>query len=534
MSGSDGDLVSGAGLHPQGRVPGAVGSFDTLRGAVGERYGLVRELRRGGTGVVFLAREKARHRYLAVKLVALPAAPERRARFLHQVRAAARLSHPNIVPIHAVEQVGDSVLLAMPYVDGETLAERVRAGGPLPVGEATRILYQVGRGVAHARCCGVVHGDLNPNKIMIARGSGRAMVMGFGTGALRAAATSPFMSPERMRGAPADDRSDVYALGVTAYYAVTGYLPSDGDTAAEPAPWLAVYNKNLDGTYSRVVRKCLQPDPDRRFWGAADLFHALAEAPELGRDVPAPLRSFAEELRWYGQSSAHDSVLATAGLVALVSGAWTSDPLWAAIGGVVLVAILGNRVKDLRTITRMALAMGYSREDMVHAVKVDMEREGRLTVFDHPAIPTAPLRRARRLASAALGLAGAGAAAGVVGSLPRAVGALALIAGIVTALTASVWGFVYGLGQPDRIGEFWLRFWQSRAGEWTVRLAGWRFEVVRPWARSPRSRKMQHEHLAQRERMEAMRELLNQTPAMRHLAASRIERIRGARLNESG
>ena len=155
-------------------------------------------------------------------------------------------------------------------------------------------------------------------------------------------------------------------------------------------------------------------------------------------------------------------------------------------------------------------------------------------VFDRPAIPTGPLRLARRLASAALGLAGAGAAAGVVGSLPRAVGALALIAGIVTALTASVWGFVYGLGQPDRIGEFWLRFWQSRAGEWTVRLAGWRFEVVRPWARSPRSRKMQHEHLAQRERMEAMRELLNQTPAMRHLAASRIERIRGARLNESG
>src|SRR3972149_1650088 len=167
-------------------------------------------------------------------------------------------------------------------------------------------------------------------------------------------------------------------------------------------------------------------------------------------------------------------------------------------------------------------------------------------VFDRPAIPTGPLRlarragfagprrQARRLASAALGRAGAGAAAGVVGSLPRAVGALALIAGIVTALTASVWGFVYGLGQPDRIGEFWLRFWQSRAGGWTVRLAGWRVEGGRAWARSPRSRKMQHEHLAQRERMEAMRELLNQTPAMRHLAASRIERIRGARLNESG
>lgn len=149
---------------------------------------------------------------------------EHREPLLREARTAARLRHPNIVPIHAVEEASDFVFFTMDYVEGETLAQRVGTRGPLAVGEATRILHDVARAVGYAHARGVIHRDVKPDNIIIEEGSGRALVMDFGIAQVQAqpedgrpgcvAGTAPFMSPELVQGGRVDERSDVYALAV--------------------------------------------------------------------------------------------------------------------------------------------------------------------------------------------------------------------------------------------------------------------------------------------------------------------------------
>src|SRR5512135_1585322 len=124
-------------------APGA--EFLALQSALAGRYSLERELGRGGMGMVFLARDVALDRLVAIKLLppAQAAVPGLRERFLNEARTAAKLSHPNIVPIFAVEAVGEFVLFVMAYVDGETLGERVRKRGPLPPAAAAKLLQEV-------------------------------------------------------------------------------------------------------------------------------------------------------------------------------------------------------------------------------------------------------------------------------------------------------------------------------------------------------------------------------------------------------
>src|SRR3954468_23664202 len=156
--------------------------FLEFQSAVVGRYSLERELGRGGMGVVYLAREVRLDRPVAIKL--LPpelAAQERlRDRFLREARTAARLSHPYIVPIHAVDEAGDFVFYVMAYVDGETLAQRVAARGPLAAADATRIMREVAWALAYAHAQGVVHRDVKPANILLERGTERAMVTDFG------------------------------------------------------------------------------------------------------------------------------------------------------------------------------------------------------------------------------------------------------------------------------------------------------------------------------------------------------------------
>lgn len=133
-------------------LPATSDPFLLLQEALKGRYSLERELGRGGMGIVYLAHEVALNRPVALKLLPPPVAakPTRRERFLREARTAARLSHPNIVPIHTVDQVGGFVFFTMAYVDGETLRHRVRSRGPLPSAEAARVL----RDVAGARAPG--------------------------------------------------------------------------------------------------------------------------------------------------------------------------------------------------------------------------------------------------------------------------------------------------------------------------------------------------------------------------------------------
>jgi len=136
-----------------------------VRDALAPHYVLERELGRGGMGAVYLARDVQLDRPVAIKFLPpqLAARPELRARFLQETRTAASFSHPNIVPVHAVEERDGVLCFVMGYVDGETLGKRISRAGPLPIGEAVRLLQESAWALSYAHGRGIVHRDVKPD-----------------------------------------------------------------------------------------------------------------------------------------------------------------------------------------------------------------------------------------------------------------------------------------------------------------------------------------------------------------------------------
>src|SRR2546423_10092988 len=148
--------------------------FLDFQSAIAGRYSLEREVGRGGMGVVYLAREVRLDRPVAIKLLppSKTADPKLRERFLREARTAAKLSHPNVISIHAVEETGGFVFFAMAYVEGETLTERVRRRGPLAPSEGSRVLRDGAWALAYAHGEGGIHRDVEPDNILL-ENSGR-------------------------------------------------------------------------------------------------------------------------------------------------------------------------------------------------------------------------------------------------------------------------------------------------------------------------------------------------------------------------
>src|SRR3954468_10180884 len=142
--------------------------FLGLQAALAGEYSIERELGRGGMGVVYLAREVRLAREVAIKVLppGLAESPGMRAQFLREAQMAARLSHPNIVPIHRVDETGGFVYFVMAYVNGETLAERVRSRGPLPPHQAVKLLREVAWALTYAHSNGLVHRDVKAENIL--------------------------------------------------------------------------------------------------------------------------------------------------------------------------------------------------------------------------------------------------------------------------------------------------------------------------------------------------------------------------------
>ena len=275
------------------------------------RYSIETELGRGGMGIVLLARDVALDRLVAIKLLpeSLAADPEYRKRFLREARTAAGLSHPNIVPIHLVEAHDELVFFVMGFVDGESLRQRVERSGPLSPRLAMKLMQDVAYALCYAHQRGVIHRDIKPDNIMVEQGTDRALVTDFGIalgrdeaarGAGEVIGTARYMSPEQAVGEAVDARSDLYALGATFYYAVTGKAVFDGahvhailaSQITQQAPSIIAARPEVPEKFAAVVDRCLVKDPEERWQTGDDLARAIGEV--RGRDLRAPplVRSF--------------------------------------------------------------------------------------------------------------------------------------------------------------------------------------------------------------------------------------------------
>ena len=275
-----------------------------LESVLSTQYVLERELGRGGMGVVLLARDLKLDRLVAIKALPLHLADDERVRerFLREARTAARLSHPNIVPIHRADEIDGRVFFVMGFVDGESLAQRVAARGALPPKEVVPLLHDVASALHEAHGLGIVHRDIKAENILIDRRTGRAMVTDFGIARVAEAApltatglllgTVQYMSPEHVVGETVDARSDVYSLGVVAFHALTGRFPFQSESASavlvahvtKHAPKIRDIDSSLPASLADVVDRCLAKDPAERFQSARELCDALADmSPAVAR-----------------------------------------------------------------------------------------------------------------------------------------------------------------------------------------------------------------------------------------------------------
>jgi WD40 repeat protein len=263
-------------------------------------YTLLRELGRGGMGVVYEAVHGVMGRRVAVKLLhpEFLRHPAAVARFRQEVRAASRLSHPNLVTAFDAGRAGDRHFLAMELVEGESLADLLGRRGPLPVAEACALVRQAALGLEHAHRGGLVHRDVKPHNLMVAAGA-TVKVLDFGLAALvserpaEGGATGPnavlgtpdYMAPEQAEDArAADARADVYSLGCTLFHLLTGQAPFAGQTVLlkllahrrEERPSARALRPEVPAGLDAVLRRALARRPQERFGSAAALAEALA------------------------------------------------------------------------------------------------------------------------------------------------------------------------------------------------------------------------------------------------------------------
>ena len=374
--------------------------FDSLQAALRGRYLLERELGRGGMGVVFLARDVALERPVAIKLLppALALVSGLRQRFLHEARTAARLSHPNIVPIYAVEEHSDLVCFIMAYVPGETLADRVRHEGPLAPADVGRLVQEVAWALAYAHQHGVIHRDVKPENILLERGTGRALVADFGIASLADDAgitpqgqllgTPRLVSPEQAGGGQLDGRSDLYSLGVTAFFALTGRYPFEGDNVGQllaqhltmPAPPVASLRPGLPAPLAVAIDRCLAKSPEERYANGEELAAALAET-RPASPVPRVLQQLLREMSGLGVDlvSFGSLVLVAVATLFLTSDFFGFGYLYTVALGLVMAAIAAIRGIALGRVTREAIKEGWQHTDLIAAAEVEAREESART-----------------------------------------------------------------------------------------------------------------------------------------------------------
>ena len=288
-----------------------------LESALGQQYEIIRPLGEGGMGAVYLARERALERFVAIKVLRPELAELRdgRERFRREARVAAQLSHPGIVPLHTFGEVGGIWYFVMGYVRGASLAERLRLEGRIAPDEAHRILSELADALECAHRSGIVHRDIKPANVLLDAESGRAVLADFGVAKVASAeeltatgvaiGTPHYMSPEQVLGArTVDERSDIYSLGAVGYMMLAGREPfADSEPAQlmrrrifrDPPPLLPLVPAAA-APLAAVVTRCLAREPARRWSSARELRAALVRASGVEGSGLAPSR----QLRAFG------------------------------------------------------------------------------------------------------------------------------------------------------------------------------------------------------------------------------------------
>ena len=273
---------------------------ERLQSAVDDSFQVERLLGRGGMGSVYLAREPALDRLVAIKVLPPERAqsPDLRERFRREARTAAQLSHPNIVPLLTFGEDDGLMYFVMGYVEGEALSARVQREGRLQTGEAVRVLSELAEALGYAHGRGVVHRDIKPENILLEQPNGVVRLTDFGvakglatTSALTTEGavigTPHYMSPEQASGrADVGTRSDIYSMGALAFTLFTGRPPFTGRNAGEilrqhlsqEPPRLRDQVPELPAALDDAVRRCLAKEPGARWNSAADFSKALQSA----------------------------------------------------------------------------------------------------------------------------------------------------------------------------------------------------------------------------------------------------------------
>lgn len=338
-----------------------------LDAAVGTQYEIMRLLGRGGMGAVYLAREPALDRLVAIKVLPPTNRDDpTRERFRREARTAAKLTHPHVVPLHTFGEANDMMYFVMGFVQGESLGDLMRRKGTIPPDDARRVLAEIADALDYAHRQGVVHRDVKPDNILIEDDSGKALLTDFGiakaaasgstlTEAGSVVGTVHYMSPEQASGEKdVDGRSDLYSLGVIGYAMLAGRLPFDSESAQEilvqhitkEAIPLHTLIPEVQGALAGAVTRCLMKDRSERWPDARRLHDALQASVDHAESLPEELAAVVG----FGSSAAGLAAAAFGvGFVALLAGDKT--PLWVwvpALFGLVMLVAIPASAADVR------------------------------------------------------------------------------------------------------------------------------------------------------------------------------------------
>jgi serine/threonine-protein kinase len=269
--------------------------MEALRAATLGEYEILGEIGRGGMASVYLAHDIHLDRKVAIKVMspALLDGEGASERFKREARTAGALSHPHIIPIHAVKESGELLYFVMKYVDGRSLDSVIEAHKTLPIPMVVQILFEVAGALAYAHRAGVVHRDVKPGNIMIDR-DGWAVVTDFGIAKVvqeqgltmtgTAVGTPAYMSPEQCMAKEVSGRSDQYSLGIVAFHMLTGRLPFAAESLMEmflaqtnqrPASIVAM-RPDCPPRLAEVVERMMSKSPEDRWPSLDDVLGALS------------------------------------------------------------------------------------------------------------------------------------------------------------------------------------------------------------------------------------------------------------------